>query len=400
MTANIEAPQYPFGAPFRLDIDPHFVKLRKDDPISRIQLPYGGEGWLVTRHADAKVVFTDQRFSRAVTIGRLDLPRIMPTPTRPASILSMDPPEHTRLRRLVAKAFTSRRVEELRPRAQEIVDRRLDEIEAAGSPADLVPEFALFLPVTVICEMLGVPARDHHRFRAFSDALLTTTAYNPEQIAAARAALDEYLIECVAQRRAQPTGDLLGALVTARDDEDKLSEVELITLSQELLVAGHETTSNEIANFVYLLLTNPKQWELLCDRPELVPGAVEELLRFVPLNTSGQLPRVATADVELGGVTIKAGESVFVNAQSANRDEDVFDDPAELNLLREHTPHLAFGHGVHHCLGSQLARMELQVAIGTLLRRFPGLRLAVPFEEVPWKVGLMVRGPKVLSVTW
>ncbi|PXX71505.1 nocardicin N-oxygenase [Nocardia tenerifensis] len=400
MTAAPEVRRYPFGAPFRLEIDPNFVRLRRDDPISRVQLPYGGEGWLVTRHADAKVVLTDQRFSRAVTIGRHDLPRIMPTPTRPTSILSLDPPEHSRLRKLVAKTFTSRRVEELRPRVREIVEEKLTEIERCGPPADLVSRLALPLPVTVICEMLGVPPQDQHRFRAFSDALLTTTAYDPEQIAAARSALDSYLIELIAQRRAHPTDDLLGALVHARDNDDRLSENELITLSQELLVAGHETTSNEVANFVYLLLTNRDQWEMLYDRTELVPVAVEELLRFVPLNTSGQLPRVATEDLELGGVTIKAGESVFVNAQSANRDEDVFADPTELNLLRQHNPHLAFGHGVHHCLGSQLARVELQEAIGALLRRFPSLRLAVPLEDVPWKVGLMVRGPKTLAVMW
>ncbi|MBF6064103.1 cytochrome P450 [Nocardia terpenica] len=400
MTVHTEVRHYPFGEPIRLDMDPIYARLRREEPVSRIRLPYGGDGWLVTRYEDAKLVLADPRFSRAVTVDREDIPRTSPRPTPPDGLLSMDPPEHRRVRRLVAKAFTGRRVEQLRPRAQAIVNERLDAIENAGPPADLVQGLALPLPVTVICEMLGVPTRDQHRFRDFSDAVLSTTAYTREEIDTARVHLEDYLAELIAQRRAEPTDDLLGALVAARDNEDRLTESELVSLGVGLLIAGHETTANQIANFTYLLLTQRDQWELLRARPDLVPGAVEELLRYVQLGSGGGFARVAMEDVVLSGVTVRAGESVFVNTQAANRDERIFDRSEELVLTRENNPHMAFGHGVHHCLGAQLARVELQVALGTLLHRFPTLRLAVPLEEVPWKTGLLVRGPKSLPVSW
>ncbi|WP_405165210.1 cytochrome P450 [Nocardia sp. NBC_01499] len=400
MTVKTEVRQYPFGEPVRLDMDPLFAKLRREEPVSRVKLPYGDEGWLVTRYADAKLVLADPRFSRAATVDREDIPRTTRNPSRQNSLLSMDAPEHSRLRKLVAKAFTSRRVEQLRPRAQQIVDERLTEIELAGPVADLVQGLALPLPVTVICEMLGIPTEDQHRFRDFSDTVLSTTAYTSEEIDDARAALEAYLAEVVAQRRERPTDDLLGALVAARDNEDRLTEDELVNLGIGLLIAGHETTANQIANFTYVLLSEPQHWELLRSRPELVPDAIEELLRYVQLGSGGAFARVATEDVALSGVTVRAGESVIVNTQAANRDEDVFDNSEKLDLTRISNPHMAFGHGVHHCLGAQLARLELQVALGSLLQRFPTLHLAVPFEEVPWKTGLLVRGPKALPVSW
>ncbi|MFG1795192.1 cytochrome P450 [Nocardia sp. NPDC049149] len=401
MTVNTEVRHYPFGAPVRLDMHPLYAKLRQEEPVSRVQLPYGGEAWLVTRYQDAKLVLADPRFSRAATVGREDIPRTSPEPSRPNSLLSMDAPEHSRLRKLVAKAFTTRRVEQLRPRAQEIVAQHLTAIESAGPVADLVQGLALPLPVTVICELLGVPTQDQHRFRDFSDTVLTTTAHTRAEIADARTALEAYLAEVVAQRRAEPADDLLGALVAARDNEDRLTEDELVNLGIGLLIAGHETTANQIANFTYVLLAQPDNWAMLRDQPDLVPGAIEELLRFVQLGSGGGFARVATEDVTLsGGIIVRAGESVVVNTQSANRDEAVFDRPEDLDLTREHNPHMAFGHGIHHCLGAQLARLELQVALGTLLRRFPELRLAVPAEDVPWKTGLLVRGPKALPVKW
>ncbi|WP_067673823.1 cytochrome P450 [Nocardia miyunensis] len=401
MSVDSPVRDFPFGVPVRLEIDPLYEKLRHTEPISRVHLPYGGDGWLVTRYEDVKFVLADPRFSRAVTVDREDIPRTVPQPARP-SLLTMDPPEHSRLRKLVAKAFTSRRVDLLRPRAQQIVDHCLDDLERIGSPADLVANLALPLPVTVICEMLGVPPQDQHRFRDFSDAILSTTAYTPDQITAARTELEKYLAEVVAERRAAPdTGDdVLGALVAARDNDDRLTEDELVQLGITLLVAGHETTANQIANFTYLLLTTPGQWDALRADPDLVPDAIEELLRFVQLGAGGGSARVATEDLELCGVTVRAGESVFAQMPSANRDENIFHNPAELDLTRKHNPHIAFGYGVHHCLGAQLARVELQVAIGTLLRRFPGLRLAVPLEQVQWKTGLLVRGPIALPVSW
>lgn len=400
MTVNTEVRRYPFGEPVRLDMDPLFTKLRREEPVCRVELPYGGEGWLVTRYEDVKLVLADPRFSRAATVGREDLPRATPAPVRPDSLLSMDPPEHSRLRKLVAKAFTGRRVAELRPRTRAIVDEKLTALEQAGAPADLVEGFALPLPVTVICEMLGVPPRDQHRFRDFSDAILSTTAYTREQIESARDSLETYLAEVVAERRQRPTDDLLGALVAARDEEDRLSERELVNLGVGLLIAGHETTANQIANFTYVLLTQREYWELLRAEPELIPGAVEELLRYVQLGAGAGQPRVATEDVVLSGVTVRAGDSVFVNTQAANRDENVFDDPESLDLTRQRNPHVAFGYGAHHCLGAQLARVELQVALEALLERFPSLRLSLPLDEIPWKSGLLVRGPKQLLVEW
>ncbi|MGW0246350.1 cytochrome P450 [Nocardia goodfellowii] len=400
MTTDFEVRQYPFGEPVRLDIDPLLARLRRTEPVARIQLPYGGEGWLVTRYDDVRLVLADPRFSRARAVDREDLPRSTPEPPRGDSLLSMDPPEHTRLRKLVAKAFTSRRVEQLRPRAQQIVDEHLAAIAASGPPADLVRQLALPLPVTLICEMLGVPTEHQHRFRDFSDAILSTTAYTRTQIAAARAELETYLAELIAQRRAEPADDLLGALVAARDNDDQLSETELVNLGLGLLIAGHETTANQIANFTYVLLTEPGHWDLLRREPDLVPRAVEELLRHVQLGSGGAFARIATEDVTLSGVTVRAGEAVFVNTQAANRDESVFAEPDELDLTRISNPHMAFGHGAHHCLGAQLARLELQVAMSSLLRGFPGLRLAVPLDEVPWKRGLLVRGPEELLVTW
>ncbi|MFI5715659.1 cytochrome P450 [Nocardia sp. NPDC051750] len=400
MSVNTEVRQYPFGEPVRLDMDPLYARLRREEPVSRVELPYGGQGWLVTRYDDVKLVLGDPRFSRAVTVDREDIPRATPAPARPDSLLSMDPPEHSRLRKLVAKAFTSRRVQQLRPRTRQIVDEKLTELERAGAPADLVQGFALPLPVTVICEMLGVPPQDQHRFRDFSDAILSTTAYTRDQIEAARDSLEGYLAEQVAQRRKHPTDDLLGALVAARDDEDRLSERELVNLGVGILIAGHETTANQIANFTYVLLTQRAYWDQLRADPELIPGAVEELLRHTQLGAGGGQPRVATEDVVLSGVTVRAGDAVFVHTQSANRDEAVFDDPESLDLTRQRNPHVAFGYGAHHCLGAQLARVELQVALEALLQRFPDLHLAVPVDEVPWKSGLLVRGPEKLLVGW
>jgi cytochrome P450 len=221
------------------------------------------------------------------------------------------------------------------------------------------------------------------------------------------ASLHGYMAGLIAQRRAQGdesvdgAEDLLGAMVRARDENnDRLSERELIELAAGLLAAGHETTVTQIPNFVYVLLTNPDRWAQLRDKPELVPAAVEELMRYVPLGTAAAFARYATEDVEVGGVLVRAGEPVLGSIGSANRDDRVFERPDEIDFAREHNPHIGFGHGPHHCVGAQLARLELQVAIGALIRRLPDLRLAVPEGDLPWKNGMLVRGLKELPVTW
>ncbi len=390
---------YPFSPPDRLVLDPQYAWLREHEPVSRVRMPYGEEAWLVTRYADVRTVLGDARFSRAASIGR-DEPRVAPQSPE-GGMLAMDPPEHTRLRRLVTKAFTVRRVEELRPRVERIADELVDRLVEAGPPADLVDDVTVPLPVTVICELLGVPYADRDRFHLWSEAIVSTTSLSPEQIGEYLGSLGAYMGELVAQRRRVPTDDdLLGSLVKARDEGDRLSEKELVTLAGGLLAAGHETTSTQIPNFIYALLTHPDELRLLRSRPELVPHAVEELMRWVPLGAAAAFPRYATEDVELSGITVPAGDPVLVSMAAANRDERVFPDPDGIDLTRDPNPHLGFGHGAHHCLGAPLARVELQVALGTLLRRLPALRFAVPEEQIPWKAGLFVRGPKHLPVAW
>ena len=389
---------YPFGPSDPLELHPLYAYLREHEPLCRVRLPYGEEAWLVTRYEDIKRVLGDARFSRAVGLAR-DRPRLTPELPR-ATIIDMDPPEHSRLRRLVAKAFTTRRVEQLRPRARQITGSLLTGMAEAGPPADLVESLALPMPVMVICELLGVPYADRASFQVWTGGLMSTTALTPEQRAGHVADLSSYLAGLVGQRRREPTDDLLGALVLARDEGDRLTEQEMISLAMTLLAGGHETTANQIAISGYLLLTHPDQLALLRSRPDPIPGAAEELMRFVPLAATAGTPRYATVDVELTGGTVRAGDAVLVFVPAANRDPRVFPDPDRLDVTRVPAAHLALGHGAHHCLGAGLARMELQVALGSLLERFPGLRLAVDKDELRWKAGTLVRGPVAVPVAW
>ncbi|GAA0531777.1 cytochrome P450 [Saccharopolyspora subtropica] len=389
---------YPFSEPDRLNLDPLYAHLRKQEPLTRIRLPYGEESWLATRYADVRIVLGDPRFSRAAAVGR-DEPRLRPRRTD-EGLLAMDPPDHTRLRKLVAKAFTSRRVEQLRPRTQEIADGLVDAIVARGEPFDLVEEFALPLPITVICELLGVPYDDRADFRKWSDAFLSTTKLTPEQIDDYIERMLDYMAGLIAERRKAPADDLITGLIAARDEQDRLTEDEMVRLAAGILVAGHETTASQIPNFVYVLLTHPDQLAQLRADLDLVPSAVEELMRYVPLGAGVAFARYATEDVELGGVLVRAGEPVLVSAAAANRDESVFSEPEQLDLTRNEATHLGFGHGPHHCLGAQLARMELQVALRTLLTRLPGLDFATSAEDVVWKAGMLVRGPQRMVLSW
>jgi cytochrome P450 len=394
-----ETRAFPFGTAERLDLEPIFGDLRRNEPLSRVQLPYGEPAWLATRYEDVKVVLGDPRFSRAAAVGR-DEPRSRVHQGSAGNIMSFDPPEHSRLRRLVMKAFTIRRVEKLQPRAQQIADELLDRMIATGAPAELVEDFALPLPITVICELLGVPFEDRAEFRTWSDAMLSTTKYPPEQVGEYMGRLREYMAGLIAERRGVAQDDLLSALVAARDEDDRLSEDEMLALAEGILVAGHETTASQIPNFVYVLLTHPEQFAALRADLDLVPRAVEELMRYVPLGGGAGSARYALEDVELGGVTVRAGEPVVVSLPAANRDESVYTDPERLDLRRREPSHVGFGHGAHHCLGAPLARMELQVALRTLITRLPGLRFAGSAEEIIWKTGLATRGPERMPITW
>lgn len=396
-----EPRRYPFNEPDRLELDPAYAQIRADSGLARVQCPFGSEAVLATRYEDVKLVLGDPRFSRARAVAG-DQPAHTPIGPGPDAMVSMDPPEHTRLRRVVAKAFTMRRIEGMRPRVQEIIDELLDALEAQGPTVDLVAEFARPQPALVIFELFGVPFEDRKQLQAWAEVTLTATgdSYTLDDVFQALDSIRAYMGELLEQRRTAPRDDLLSVLVTAHDVEDRLSEKELLDLAVGVLITGYETTSDQISNFTYLLLTRPHLAAQLRADPGLVPQAVDELLRYVPLLRGTSFPRVATEDVRLSGGLVRAGEAVLPAMMSANRDGSVFDDPDTIDFHRENNPHFAFGHGAHRCLGAQLAKLELQIALESLLRRFPGLRLAVPADEVPWRGVTLQRAPKELLVAW
>jgi cytochrome P450 len=386
---------YPFNDTGNLDLHEAYHEALKTPGMLRIQMPHGEPAWLATRYGDARLVLGDKRFSRAMAADH-DEPR-MRAGRLTGGILSMDPPDHTRLRTLVAKAFTVRRVEELRPRARDIATGLVKDMIAAGPPVDLVDMFALSLPVAVICEMLGVPVTDRPRFRVWSDNVLSTSRLTAEEFEASREEMREYMRGLIADHRVHPKDDLMSALIEAHDQGDRLSELELVDLCTGILVAGHETTASQIPNFVLTLLDHPEALATLKSDPSLIPGAIEELLRFVPLGAGAGFPRYASEDVQVGDVLVRAGEPVIVAIGAANRDALRFESPNILHVESPPEQHLGFGHGVHHCLGAALARMELQEALRVLLAELPDLHLT---GDVVWKSEMLVRGPVTMPVGW
>jgi cytochrome P450 len=367
-------------------------------PVFRAELPDGRIVWLVSGYHNVRQMMIDQRFSRALAVA--------PGQARPGvemfaagSILGMDPPEHTRLRKLVASAFTVRRVEALRPRVAGIVGELIDALLDQPQPADLVTGFSLPLPTQVICEMLGVPAADLEQFHAWSDVIIGDWQRNADEIMTALAQLYGYFGALLTTKRARPADDLMSALIAARDDADRLSEEELTVMCCTLLIGGHETTANEINLSLLLLFDHPGEVAKLRADPGLIPGAVEELLRYARL---GSLPptRVTREDVAIGGVLIPAGEQVIPLIGTGNKDPSVFSDPDRFDVTRDAASHLTFGAGVHHCLGAQLVRVELQEAFRGLISRLPGLRLAVPASELEFKPGMAIHSLRELPVRW
>ncbi|MFH8553890.1 cytochrome P450 [Streptomyces celluloflavus] len=391
----------PFAHTNGLEFDPLLAQLLNEAPIARIRMPHGeGEAWLVTRYEDVRFVTTDRRFSRAAGIGR-DLPRMTPAPIAQVEAINlMDPPEHNRLRRLVAMGFTNRQVERQRSTTQRVVDGFLDEMTEHGAPADLVQFLSSRLPLRTISELLDIPADDRAQLRSWAIAMMAVGVPDRDAANAAKKGLREYFSELTAQRRRDPGDDLLSGLATARDGDELLDEKELAVLGMVLLVTGHDTTTYQLSNITHTLLTHPDQLAKLRNEPELLPRALEELLRFIPFRQGVGIARVATEDVDIDGVPIRAGDVVHVSYLAANRDPQMYERPNELDLERGTPNHMAFGYGTHHCLGSHLARMELQVAIGTLLNRFPDLRLAVPEDEIDWNTGSIWRYPTALPVAW
>jgi len=367
-------------------------------PVFRAELPDGRIAWLVSGYESVRQMVIDQRFSRALAVapGRAQPGFEM---SAAGSISGTDPPEHTRLRKLVASAFTARRVEALRPRVAAIVSQLIDAMTGRPQPADLVASFSLPLPAQVICEMLGVPAADLEQFHAWSDAIIGDWQRDSDEIMTAAVELYGYFVTLIENKRAQPADDLTTALIAARDDADRLSEHELTAMCCGLLIAGHETTANHINLSLLLLLDHPGQMAALRADPGLIPTAVEELLRCTRL---GGLPpaRVTTDDIQLGGVVIPAGELVIPLYSTANRDPSVFTSPDRFDVTREAASHLAFGAGVHYCLGAQLARVELQEAFRGLIGRLPGLRLAIPASDLEFKPGMAIHSLRELPVRW
>lgn len=391
----------PFDYAEALEFDPMLKYLLEDEPVSRIRLPYGeGEAWLVTRYEDVRTVTTDRRFSRKAIIGR-DFPRMTPEPiVQDEAINLMDPPASSRLRSLVSKGFAPRHLERMREWTQRVVDQLLDRMEEHGAPADLVEHLAAPLPLTTICEVLDIPAGEQAQLRAHARTMMNISLDNRDDAVRAKADMRAYFKKLTAERRANPGDDLISALATARDGDEILDDKELTVMAMVLLITGQDTTTNEIGNIAYTLLTRPKELAVLRERPEMLPQAIEELLRFIPFRKGVGIPRVATEDVELSGVPIRAGDIVHVSYLTANRDPQKFDRPGEIDLERSNPPHMAFGWGSHHCLGAPLAATEFKVAFSTLLKRFPKLRLAIPAEQVEWNETSIWRYPLALPVEW
>ncbi|GAA3461766.1 cytochrome P450 [Saccharothrix longispora] len=374
----------PFADAFSFDPSPTWARLREEALAVRVRTLAGARVWLVTRYDDVKLVLADPRFSRAAVVEE-GAPRVGVSRPLAGTLPTTDPPEHTRLRGLVSGAFAHRRVERAREWVRELCEGLADDLAAGPADGvDLRRVFALPLPIQVICTLLGVPYDDRERFREWVELSYSMEMSERERVEEAMTSLLEYMGALVAAKRAgersgERSADLLDELCAT-----SLTHDELVAFALNLLVAGHETSANQITGFVATLLRDRRHWERLVAEPDLVPRAVEELMRFTRLSEVGQL-RVALEDVEVAGVVVRAGEGVMASIGSANRDPRAFDAPDELDLGRTPNPHLALGAGPHFCLGAQLARIELQEALGVLLRRFPGLRAARPVEELAWR---------------
>lgn len=384
---------------FKADPYPFYARLRTEAPVCRARLSVWLSAWLVTRYDDAVFVLKDGPFSNDFAAQRMRwLPRTLAPLTR--HLLHADPPDHIRLRTLVSKAFTPRSVERLEARMQAVCDELLESAASRGR-LEIVREYALRLPLTVIAEMLGIPPEDRRRFDAWTErvvaggsgAVLDMVRAVPTLVQSVR-----YLRELIARRRAEPRDDMVTALLRAEEAGDKLSEDEVIGMIALLLLAGFETTMGLIASGTLALLQHPGQQARFAREPALTDSAIEELLRYTSPLDIGAF-RLAREDVSIAGVTIPKGDVVLAVLGSANRDESRFLNPNTLDLAREPNRHLAFGAGAHFCLGAPLARLEARIALTTLFRLFPRLRLAQPAETVAWRRGLFFRGPKQLRLT-
>nr|WP_124442847.1 cytochrome P450 [Kutzneria buriramensis]WKX16107.1 cytochrome P450 [Kutzneria buriramensis] len=382
---------HPFAPPEEL------ARLRQENPISPLLYPDGTQGWLITRHATAKAVLADPRFSSRMELRNSATRRMLseePEPAEPGLFIGMDPPQHTHYRKLLTGQFSTRRMNQLRSRVEQIVAAQVDELERTGPPVDLVQNFTAPVPSLMISEILGVPYKDRAVFQYNMAALLSLTV-STEEMLAARHTLRDFVKTLVAAKRAEPTDDILGGLA----GNANLNDDELTGICFLLLAAGFESTAQMLGLGTFALLTHPDQLATLRENPDLIDNAVEELLRYLTVVQFG-LNRTALEDVDLNGTPIRAGQTITISLTAANRDPNRFPSPDRLDITRAPGGHLSFGHGPHLCLGQQLARMEMRAGYQALLDRFPTLRLAVPPEEVPTDDAKQLYGVGQLLVTW
>jgi cytochrome P450 len=399
--------QYPFPATPPDKAVENLHRVIEDRPMTKVQMPFGGECWVIHRYQAAKEMLENPKFVRGpFARGDQDTPYFVQFPDfLKATIQFADPPDHTRLRKLVAKAFTARRMGRLRDGTERLADELLDRMAEKGAPADLVESFSQPLPIRVISELLGVPLGDRGKFIEWSKSTMATSGMTEEQIAESCAQLYLYLAELIAVRRDEPRDDLLSALAAAREEDDLLTDEEILRMAMVIIIAGFDNTANFINLGVLALLRNPDQLKLLLAEGDgVVDTAVEEVLRHgffavgEDVTGSGGLPPfTASEDVEIDGVLIKKGEAVLIDPASTNHDPRVFDNSGAFDITRQPNRHLTLSHGVHHCLGAPLARMEMRVALGSLFRRFPTLQLA---GEPQYATEYLTAGMSVLPVTW
>jgi cytochrome P450 len=400
MTEAPAAPAFPFdgGCP-RLQLHPYYHWLRQNEPVTSVVMPSGGNAWVVTRYEDVRYVLLRQDlFSRAAAEG---LPGY---PVLKDFILGVDGEDHSRIRKIANHAFTPRRVEALLPQIENIAGELLDRMAGRAGQVDLVADYALPLTLNTIGDLLGVPAADRDRFTHWGNAFLSTSTYSQEDAAEAQQNMAMYLAGLVAQRRDAPSDDLISEIVRASDDDGGvLAEHEMLYLIIAILVGGFETSSGQIASSALHLATHPDHIAYLRAHPERTPAAVEQLLQHLPVSVDEVMPRryVGGEDLELGGAVIREGDVLLPSHTSANFDETAFPGMAGVDFTKDpdpQKPHLSFGWGPHFCLGASLARVEVQIAIGALVHRFPEFRLAIPEGELRWKANGSVRGLLELPV--
>ncbi|MEU5846736.1 cytochrome P450 [Saccharopolyspora shandongensis] len=380
---------------------PEYAELRAEAPISKVPMAGGGTAWLVTRHEHVRQVLGDSRMSsdrRRPGFPQLSVGQQATVSNVAPSLIGMDGAEHAAARRAVLGEFTVRRIEAMRPRIQQIVDDCIDEMLAAPRPVDLVRALSLPVPSLVICELLGVPYADHDFFQARTGLILRKTTPVEQRIAAVEE-IQAYLDELVTAKEQETTDDLIGRQIRKQREAGEVDHEALVRMALLLLIAGHETTANMISLGTLALLENPDQLAEIVAAPAKTPTAVEELLRYFTI-VEAATSRTVMEDVEIGGVVIPEGEGVVALGSSANRDPEAFDQPDELDLARNARGHVAFGFGPHQCLGQNLARLELQIVFDTLFRRLPGLRLAVPVDDLPFKSDANIFGIYEMPVTW